>query len=218
MTLLIVEDEARIAAFLARGLEARGYAVEHVVTGAEAFERVRGHEVDLMILDLGLPDVDGFELLRQLREEGEEFPVIILTARGEVPQRVEGLNLGADDYLTKPFAFDELLARIRARLRDRDRRERTVLEAGNIRLDLYTRQAEVGGRTVDLSTREFTLIEIFLRHPGEVLTRRQLLASVWGFEFDPGTNVVDVYIGYLRKKLGESCIETVRGTGYRLTS
>ena len=214
MSLLVVEDEARIASFLIKGLTAHGFAVEHVSTGGEALERAPDSE--LVVLDLGLPDLDGFEVLRRLREGGEQVAVIVLTARGEIGDRIEGLNLGADDYLTKPFAFEELVARVRARLRRRDGQDESVLAAGGVQLDLRSRRAKAGELEVELSTREFALLEAFLRHPRQVLSREQLLSQVWGFDFDPGTNVVDVYVGYLRRKLGEGCIETVRGMGYRL--
>ena len=214
MSLLVVEDEARIASFLIKGLTAHGFAVEHVSTGGEALERAPDSE--LVVLDLGLPDLDGFEVLRRLREGGEQVAVIVLTARGEIGDRIEGLNLGADDYLTKPFAFEELVARVRARLRRRDGQDESVLAAGEVQLDLLSRRATAGELEVELSTREFALLEAFLRHPRQVLSREQLLSQVWGFDFDPGTNVVDVYVGYLRRKLGEGCIETVRGMGYRL--
>ena len=214
MSLLVVEDEARIASFLIKGLTAHGFAVEHVSTGGEALERAPDSE--LVVLDLGLPDLDGFEVLRRLRDGGEQVAVIVLTARGEIGDRIEGLNLGADDYLTKPFAFEELVARVRARLRRRDGQDESVLAAGGVQLDLRSRRAKAGELEVELSTREFALLEAFLRHPRQVLSREQLLSQVWGFDFDPGTNVVDVYVGYLRRKLGEGCIETVRGMGYRL--
>jgi DNA-binding response OmpR family regulator len=221
MKLLLVEDEERIASFLVRGLEAHGYAVDHVGTGTEALERLRHGAPDLIVLDLSLPDIDGLDILRRLREGEDRVSVIILTARADMSDLVDGLDLGADDYLTKPFAFDELIARVRARLRTRPAEAPTVLRAGKVSLDLMTRQAAVGGRAVDLAAREFALLETFLRHPGQVLSREQLLAQVWGSgdgdpDDEPGSNVVEVYVGYLRRKLGEDCIETVRGLGYRL--
>jgi DNA-binding response OmpR family regulator len=216
MRLLIVEDEARIAAFLAKGLKAEGYTVEHVLTGTEAVASAERSEPDLVLLDLALPDIDGTEVLRRLRATGKRMPVIVLTARGDVRDRVESLNLGADDYLTKPFAFAELLARVRARLRESGTVEGNVLRAGRLELDLKSRQATIEGRTIDLTSREFTLLETFLRHPRQVLSREQLLSQVWGFDFDPGSNVVDVYVRYLRQKLGADVIQTVRRIGYRL--
>ena len=217
MRLLVVEDEARIAAFLVKGLTAAGYAVEHVGTGAEAVRRLAPGGTSLIVLDLRLPDMDGFEVLARLRERGDETPVIVLTARSDVHDRVRGLNLGADDYLTKPFAFDELLARVRARLRPSSRpaADAGVLEVSGLRLDVRTRRVEVDGDKAALTAREFALLETFMRHPGQVLSREQLLSQVWGYDFDPGTNVVDVYVGYLRKKVGDR-VETVRGIGYRL--
>jgi DNA-binding response OmpR family regulator len=213
--LLVVEDEARIAAFLVKGLTAHGYAVDHARTAAEALSLTEDIEFALIVLDLRLPDADGLDVLRTLRSRGSDVPVVVLTARGDVGDRVEGLELGADDYLTKPFVFDELLARVRARLRGR-REDQSTLVVGGVRLDLRTRRALVDDREVDLTTREFALLETFLRHPGQVLSREQLLSQVWGMSFDPGSNLVDVYVGYLRRKLGEGSVETIRGAGYRL--
>jgi DNA-binding response OmpR family regulator len=174
-------------------------------------------EFDLVILDIGLPGLDGFEVLRRIRRGGSAIPVIILTARSSTADTVAGLEGGADDYMPKPFRFEELLARVRLRLRS-DRGEDTpVLRHGDLTLDLRSRRASVGGRAVDLSAREFTLAETFLRNPGHVLSREQLLSHVWGYDFEPGSNVVDVYVRYLRRKLGAERIETVRGMGYRLT-
>jgi DNA-binding response OmpR family regulator len=169
-----------------------------------------------MVLDIGLPGMDGFEVLRSLRAQGSTIPVIILTARDTLQDTVAGLEGGADDYMPKPFRFEELLARVRLRLAGSRTAETTVLTCGRLSLDLRTRRASVDGRTVDLSAREFALLETFLRHSGQVLAREQLLSHVWGYDFDPGSNVVDVYIRYLRKKLGAQRIETVRGMGYRL--
>ena len=214
MRVLVVEDEARIASFLVRGLRAQGYAVEHVATAGEALRRAADPELDLMILDLGLPDLDGMEVLRRVRAAGSRLPILVLTARGEVGDRVEGLDLGADDYLIKPFAFDELLARIRARVR-REAGPSTVLRVGDVELDIPSRRVRVGEERFDLTAREFALLGVFLRRPGQVLTREQILSQVWELDWDPGSNVVDVYVGYLRKKLGEGRIETVRGVGYR---
>jgi DNA-binding response OmpR family regulator len=216
MKLLLVEDEERIASFIVTGLEAQGYVVEHVATGTEALARLRGSAHDLIVLDLALPDIDGLEVLRRLREEKRSISVIILTARADVDDLVDGLALGADDYLTKPFAFDELLARVRARLRPRPTDETTVLHAGKVSLDPTTRHVAVEGKALDLAAREFALLETFVRHAGQVLSREQLLAQVWGMGDEPATNVVEVYVGYLRRKLGDDCIETVRGVGYRL--
>jgi two-component system, OmpR family, copper resistance phosphate regulon response regulator CusR len=214
--ILIVEDEARIASFLEKGLRANGFTTEVAMDGSEALQRVRTGTFDLLILDLGLPDIDGFEVLRELRNSGAHMPVVILTARGDVRATVAGLEGGADDYITKPFRFEELLARVRVRLRGEHAAEPTVLRVGDAALDLRTRQVIVDERTLDLSAREFALAEVFFRHPGQVLSREQVLSHVWGYDFDPGSNVVDVYVGYLRRKLGKESITSVRGMGYRL--
>jgi DNA-binding response OmpR family regulator len=214
--LLVVEDEARIAAFLEKGLAAHGYAVEWASTGTAALRLGVAPDVALVILDLKLPDFDGLEVLAGLRERGAMMPVLILSARGEVDDRVRGLDLGADDYLAKPFAFTELLARIRARLRPAPATGAGVLRAGGIYLDVLTREVTAAGRTVSLSDREFSLLRAFVSHPRQILSRRELLAMAWDIDFDPQTNLVDVYVGYLRRKLGERMIETVRGAGYRL--
>jgi DNA-binding response OmpR family regulator len=184
--------------------------------GNAALALARDRRFDLLILDLGLPGQDGFVVLDELRARRIDLPVIILTARDSVGDTVAGLEGGADDYMTKPFRFDELLARVRVRLRGDRAQEPTVLQAAGAALDLRTRQVVVDGVTVDLSAREFALAEVFFRHPGQVLSREQLLSQVWGYDFDPGSNVVDVYVGYLRKKLGKQRIESIRGTGYRL--
>ncbi|UFU05778.1 response regulator transcription factor [Ruania halotolerans] len=216
--ILIAEDEARIASFVAKGLRAAGYTPTTVGTAADTVDLASTGDFDLLILDLGLPDQDGFEVLRAVRSLGVTIPVIILTARSSVTDTVAGLEGGADDYMAKPFRFEELLARVRLRLRsDITSSEPTVLSHGGLSLDLRTRRARVNERDVDLSAREFTLTETFLRSPGQVLSREQLLSRVWGYDFDPGSNVVDVYVRYLRKKLGAHRFETVRGMGYRLS-
>jgi two-component system, OmpR family, response regulator len=214
--LLVVEDEERIALFLEKGLTAHGYAVEWASTGAEALQLGTGKDIALVILDLKLPDRDGLEVLAALREQGVTVPVLILSARAQVTDRVRGLDLGADDYLAKPFAFEELLARVRVRLRSRPAATARALRAGDISLDVLAREATIAGRTVSLSEREFSLLRAFVGHPRRVLSRRELLAMAWGMNFDPRTNLVDVYVGYLRRKIGEPMIETVRGAGYRL--
>jgi two-component system copper resistance phosphate regulon response regulator CusR len=214
--ILIAEDEGRIASFLEKGLRANGFSTDVVSDGEEALGLARSGRFDLLILDLGLPGKDGFEVLRELRGAGQQLPVVILTARDSVGDTVAGLEGGADDYITKPFSFDELLARVRVRLRGERAAEPTVLKVGDAALDLRTRQGIVEGRTVDLSAREFALAELFFRHPGQVLSREQLLSHVWGYDFDPGSNIVDVYVGYLRRKLGKERITSVRGMGYRL--
>jgi two-component system copper resistance phosphate regulon response regulator CusR len=217
MRLLVVEDEARIASFLVKGLSDQGYSVECVATGAQALERGSDPELDLVILDLGLADMDGLEVLRALRTKGRWLPVIIVTARGEVEDRVEGLNVGADDYLTKPFAFEELLARVRARLRSHNG-DPMHLDAGGVRLDPRARRAEVAGEAVELTDREYALLEMLLQRPGETVSRAHLLSHVWGLTYDPGTNIVDVYVGDLRRKVGEARIEAVGNGGYRFAA
>jgi len=214
--ILIAEDEERIVSFLEKGLRASGYTTLAVGTGPDAVALARDDSFDLLILDLGLPGLDGHEVLRQVGDRGERLPVIVLTARASVEDTVQGLEGGADDYMTKPFRFEELLARVRLRLRGDPAVESTVLRAGPVSLDLRSRRASVEDRLVELTAREFTLLETFLRHPDQVLSREQLLSNVWGYDFDPGSNVVDVYVRYLRRKLGDEVIETVRGMGYRL--
>jgi DNA-binding response OmpR family regulator len=213
--ILIAEDEHGISSFLDGGFRAAGFATTVVEDGSSARALARTGEFDLMVLDLGLPTRDGLSVLEELRRQGKRLPVIILTARSELDDMVGGLDRGADDYVTKPFRFEELLARVRARLRDGGAEE-TELRAGDVALDLLTRRARRGDRDVELSAREFALAEMFFRNPGHVLSREQLLSRVWGYDYDPGSNVVDVYVGYLRKKLGDEVIETVRGMGYRL--
>jgi DNA-binding response OmpR family regulator len=213
---LIAEDEVRLASFLEKGLRSSGYTTTVVPDGPQASIMARDEDFDLLILDLGLPGKDGIEVLRELRAAGQRLPVIILTARDDPSDKVAGLESGADDYLAKPFHFEELLARVRARLRGNPQEEDRVLRVGPISLDLRTRWASADGETIELSAREFELLRTFLQHPDQVLTREQLLSHVWGYDYDPGSNVIDVYIGYLRRKLGDDAIETVRGAGYRL--
>jgi DNA-binding response OmpR family regulator len=217
VSVLVVEDEELIASFVEKGLRAHGYGVVWVRTGREGLERAADKDISLVILDLGLPDLDGLEVLRGLRERGETVPVVVLSARAGVAQRVEGLNLGADDYLVKPFAFEELLARVRANLRPRrPAPPDTLLRAGGIHLDLLLREVTVDGRPVSLSDREFSVLKAFVAHPRQVLSRQELLSMAWGMQFDTRTNLVDVYVRYLRRKLGVQVIETVHGVGYRL--
>jgi DNA-binding response OmpR family regulator len=216
--ILIAEDEPRLASFLEKGLRAEGFTTTVVADGASASSLAHDDEFDLLLLDLGLPTKSGADVLRELRLSGQRMPVLILTARDDLDTTVAGLEGGADDYVTKPFRFEELLARIRARLREQPEPEKTVLEAGGITLDMRSRRASVEGRTIELSAREYTMLEVLMRHGGQVLSREQLLSHVWGYDYDPGSNVVDVYIGYLRKKLGSDVIETARGMGYRLRS
>lgn len=215
-SILIAEDEERIALFVDKGLRAAGFTTVVVADGLSALEAARTGSHSLLLLDVGLPGVDGFEVLRTLRAEGSSLPVIMLTARSTVEDTVAGLEGGANDYIPKPFRFDELLARVRLRLRDATAQVTTTLSRGDLTLDAIARRALVGDTEVDLSAREFALAEEFLLHADEVLTREQLLSRVWGLDFDPGSNVVDVYVRYLRAKLGADRIETVRGMGYRL--
>lgn len=216
--ILIVEDEDRIASFVEKGLRSNGFTTTVVGDGDAAYEYALTGGFDLVVLDIGLPGRDGFTVLRELREARVTVPVIVLTARDSVRDTVAGLEGGADDWMTKPFRFEELLARVRLRLRTAARApEVTVLRSGTLTLDLRTRRARADERTVDLTAREFVLLELFLRHPGQVLSREQILSHVWGYDFDPGSNIVDVYVRALRKKLGAQRVETVRGVGYRLS-
>ena len=212
--ILIAEDEERIAMFVDKGLRANGFTTVVVDDGRLAASLARDDDFDLMVLDLGLPGLDGMDALAEIRRRGERLPVIILTAREDA---VTGFETGADDYVRKPFRFDELLARVRVRLRG-GADEPTIMRVGTVALDVRTRRATIGTRTVELTAREYALLETFLRHPDQVLSRAQLLSIVWGYDFDPGSNVIEVYIRYLRRKLGENIIETVRGMGYRLPS
>ncbi|GAB3481288.1 response regulator transcription factor [Amycolatopsis cihanbeyliensis] len=215
--ILIVEDEERIASFVDKGLRANGFVTTVVTDGDAALRSVISGGHDLVVLDLGLPGMDGFTVLQAMRDAKVTTPVIILTARDSVRDTVAGLEGGADDYMTKPFRFEELLARVRLRLKSGDHApEVTVLRNGSLSLDLRTRRVRTEESTVDLTAREFSLLELFLRHPGQVLSRGQILSHVWGYDFDPGSNVVDVYVRTLRRKLGHDRILTVRGMGYRL--
>ena len=215
MNVLLVEDEDRIASFVEKGLGTRGFEVRRVVTGGAALEAI-SDDVDIVVLDLGLPDVDGLEVLRSLRQAWASLPVVILTARGDIDDRVAGLDLGADDYVPKPFAIDELAARLRARLRARFDESLTRLHVGDLELDLIARRARLTGKIIELTSREFALLEMLMRHAGQAISREELLANVWGLDFDPRSNLVDVYIRYLRRKLGNGWIETLRGVGYRI--
>lgn len=218
-TILIVDDEPQIASFVAKGLKSAGFSSAQAAAGRDAVTLATHGEFDLILLDVGLPDIDGFEVLRLIRERGIDTPIIMLTARKTVPDRIAGLEGGADDYVGKPFSFEELLLRIRLRLRRESALEATGSELvyDDIRLDLRSRRLLVGDRTMDLSAREFSLAETFLRNPGQVLSRQQLLSHAWGYDSDPESNVVDVYVRHLRAKLGKDRIETVRGLGYRLS-
>jgi DNA-binding response OmpR family regulator len=212
--ILVVDDEPHILSLVTRSLHAEGYETVVAEDGADALERALEPDIALVVLDVGLPSMDGFEVLRHLRARGSSIPVIMLTARSGTSDTIEGLDAGASDYVAKPFAVAELLARVRSRLREAATTP-VVLTRGEVSLDVLARRVTVAGREVDLSAREFALAEQFLRHPGEVLTREVLLSRVWGMDFDPGSNVVDVYVRYLRSKLGPDNIVTVRGEGYR---
>lgn len=219
--ILIAEDEVRIIAFLEKGLRAEGYTTVSATRSDDAAAIALDGNIDLMILDLGLPGKDGLILLEELRGQGFTAPVIILTARDDIQDKITGFDVGADDYMTKPFRFEELLARIKVRLRTAASSAPPTdmtLQLRNMVLDLRTRCVKLNGATLDLSAREFTLIETFMRHPDQVMSREQLLDRVWGYDYEPGSNIVDVYVGYLRKKIGNECIETVRGMGYRMPS
>lgn len=218
---LLVEDEAKLAALMARGLTERGDVVDVVGTGAEALRSARAGEYDVVLLDVRLPDVDGFEVCRRLRRERVWTPVLMLTARTAVADRITGLDSGADDYLGKPFAFQELLARMRALARRGPVPRPTELEVGDLRLDPAARRVWRGSTEVALSSREFALLEALMRRPGQVLNRDELLGLVWGERREVASNVVDVYVGYLRAKIdrpfGLNSLHTVRGAGYRLS-
>lgn len=214
--ILIAEDEARIASFVEKGLTAAGFAVTAVGNGHAALAEAQSGQFGLLILDIGLPGLDGFDILETLRGEGNPIAVIVLTARDSGADTVRGLEGGANDYMSKPFRFDELLARVRLRLHDSRPESADALQAHGLALDVKTRRIAVDGVQHDLSAREFALAEEFLRNPDQVLSREQLLSRVWGLDFDPGSNVVEVYVRYLRTKIGADRIETVRGMGYRL--
>jgi DNA-binding response OmpR family regulator len=217
--ILLVEDEIHIVTPVQKGLQAQGFLTAIAQTGQQAIEMAKDVDFDLMVLDLGLPDMDGWAVLKTLRQRGEQMPIIILTARDDIRDKVAGLEGGANDYVTKPFIFQELLARIRLRLRENQvapATEEQILTSGKISLNLHTHQVTVGDRSIELATREFTLLETLMKNPGLAMSREQLLKEVWGYDYDPGTNIVDVYVGYLRKKMGNRAIETVRGIGYRL--
>ncbi len=223
MKVLLVEDEKKIADFVCAGFKEQGFVVEHCDEGLSGFARASTGEYDIIVLDIMLPGRDGLSILKGLRKAGNVTPVILLTARNELDDRIEGLNLGADDYLAKPFFVEELVARIQALLRRVSGERQNMLSVGELRLDRISREATWSGETVDLTSREFNLIEYLMRSPGRVFTRTQILEHVWGYDFDPSTNVVDVCIQRIRKKIasiggnegGESPIESVRGVGYR---
>lgn len=220
MRVLVVEDEVKMAGLLKRGLEEEGYAVDLAQTGSEALWLGTENAYDSIVLDVMLPDLDGYEVCRQLRSGGRWAPVLMLTAKGAVADRVEGLDSGADDYLTKPFSFTELFARVRALVRRGAPERPAVLRTRDLILDPAARRVTRGGTAVDLTAKEFALLEYLMRHPGEVLTRTRIIEHVWDFAYEGDSNVVDVYVRYVREKIdrpfGQDSIETVRGTGYRL--
>jgi two-component system, OmpR family, response regulator len=220
MRVLVVEDEVKMAGLLKRALGEEGYAVDIAPNGEEAVWLGTENDYDAIVLDLMLPDIDGFEVCRRLRAAGRWHPVLVLTARDAIHDRVAGLDAGADDYLTKPFSFAELNARLRALIRRGGGERPTVLEVGDLTLDPATRRVWRGVSDVELTNKEFVLLEYFMRHPGEVLSRTRLIEHVWDFNYDGGSNVVDVYVRYLRSKVDrpfrKRSIETVRGAGYRL--
>ena len=214
--ILIVEDVPQIVRFLTKGLRAEGYTTTAVDDGDLALEIALGGHFDLVLLDLGLPGMDGSNVLSELRRRGSTVPIIVLTARNSPEDIAAALDSGADDYMTKPFRLVELLARVRLRLRSHTPAQVFVLRSGDLALDLRRHELSIGDRVVELSSREFALAEMFLAHPGHVLSREQLLSQVWGYDFDPTSNVVEVYVRYLRNKIGAERIRTIRGSGYRL--
>lgn len=220
MRILVVEDEPGVAQFVEQGLKEAGYAVDIARDGQEGLSYSKAANYDVIILDIMLPKMDGLEVLREIRDYRIKAPVLLLTARDGVEDRVRGLNIGADDYLVKPFAFPELLARIRALLRRPPLQANAVLKADDLEMDIARREVTRSGKPIDLSPREFSLLELLLRHPNQVLTRTQIIEHVWNFNFYSETKVVDVYIGYLRRKIDDGysypMIDTVRGVGYRL--
>jgi DNA-binding response OmpR family regulator len=219
MRILLVEDEASVARFVERGLAALGHRVITADDGEDGVAMAADETVDFVLLDISLPGLDGHEVLRRIRTSRPTLPVLMLTARDDLQNKVSALNAGADDYLTKPFAFEELLARIRALTRRADQPQATQLRAGDLRMDLLSRRVWRGNQSIEFSSREFALLEYFMRHPGQVLARQQIVSAVWDYSFESESNIVDVYIRYLRRKIdrpGEpSLIETVRGAGYR---
>jgi two-component system copper resistance phosphate regulon response regulator CusR len=219
LRVLVIEDESRIRSFLARALEADGFAVDGADNGQDGLERAVRGTYDLVILDLLLPRLDGLSVLHELHRRSPDLPVVIVSARCDLDTKLRGFDLGANDYIAKPFSVDELLARVRVQLRSRDHEHDGVLVAGTLLLDVACRRARIGEREIDLSDREFRLLHHLVKHAGEVVTRDSVLSAVWGYHFDPRSNVVDVCVRRLRKKLGDNApIETVRHAGYRLTA
>ena len=220
MRVLLIEDEAAIVRYLERGLREEGHQVESAATGEDGIALALSEEIDLVIIDIGLPGLDGHQVLTAIREKKGSLPALMLTARGDVSSKVRALDAGADDYIVKPFSFAELAARMRSAMRRGDQRRASAVEVGDLRIDFLQRRAWRGSRQIDLSNREFMLLAHLMQHAGQVLTRTQLLEAVWDYDFDPGSNVVDVYVRYLRRKIDEpgqpSLIRALRGVGYRL--
>lgn len=217
--ILIAEDATRIASFISKGLTAKGYSVSHVADGAEVIPTLNEGKFDLLVLDIGLPNKDGLAILEELRGTGNEIPVIVLTARDSIDATLASFQGGADDFMPKPFSFDELVARIERRIRsspsNSSKAPDSSLSVGSVTLDLLSRRVRSSGKEFELTAREFTMLELLMRNSGQIISREQLLSRVWGLDHDPGSNVVDVYVRYLRQKLGPDSIETVRGLGYR---
>lgn len=222
--ILLIESNLFVASFIQKSLRSHGFPTAIANSGEEGFEQLLQCGFDLLILELNLPDIDGLQVIKELREQGKTVPIIILTIRDEIQDKVVGFESGADDYMTKPFQVEELLARVRVRIQQHNERKdhlssvnlNQVVRVGDIELDLIARQVRLGDQLAELSVREFMLVEVFFQHPGQIFSREQLLDRVWGYDYNPGSNIVDVYVGYLRKKLGKESIETVRGAGYRL--
>ena len=220
MKILVVEDDRKLGGFLRKGLEAQGFVVDYSADGDEGFTLASTRSYDALVLDIMLPGRDGLSILRNLRDQHSTVPVLLLTARSALNERLDGLNLGADDYLTKPFYIEELVARLHALLRRASGQPKNLLEHGDITVNLLTREVKCGAKPVELTAREFALLTYLMRSPGRTFTRTQICEHVWNYHFDPGTNLVDVYVQHLRKKLGSDAgppvIETVRGVGYRI--
>jgi DNA-binding response OmpR family regulator len=220
MRILVVEDEEKVASFIKKGLEQSAYTVDWAPTGREGIDHARATQYDAILMDLMLPDTDGLEVVRQLRQQGITAPILALTARGGLDDRVAGLDSGCDDYLAKPFAFDELLARLRALLRRASSQKTAVMEFGGIVMDPVTRRVSRENKSIELTNKEYALLEMLMRHPGQVFTRTAIMESVWGYDFDNSSNVLEVYINFLRKKIdqsfGKKLLHTVRGVGYVL--
>jgi two-component system, OmpR family, response regulator len=218
--ILVVEDDKKLGGFLRKGLEAQGFVVDFSADGDEGFTLATTRSYDVIVLDIMLPGRDGLSILRNLRDRQSPIPVILLTARSALHERLDGLNLGADDYLTKPFYIEELVARLHALLRRASGQQKALLQHGDLTVNLLTREVKRGAETIELTAREFALLTYLMRSPGRTFTRTQICEHVWNYHFDPGTNLVDVYVQHLRKKLGTEgvppLIETVRGVGYRI--